>query len=85
MKRRVIEHKVYDEYCKVGRTYYTIEELVPTMFGGEKYKTLRHAECYGHDVYHTTTTFKSADAANEMIDNLNKGTPRDVTISKVIA
>lgn len=87
MKYRILEHLVYDEYCKVERTYYTIEELVPVpkLFGGgEKWKALKHRVCYGHDVHTTVTEFKTSDDAALLIVKLLEGLPRDTVVSKVI-
>lgn len=84
MKYRVIEHNMYDELCEVERTYYTVEELVPAMFSGEKYKALKHRECSGYDVYMMVTEFSSTEHANALIDKLNKGIPRDTLVSRVV-
>ena len=75
---------MYNEYCMVERTYYTVEELVSGWFG-ERYKALSHGECgmSGH-TYQAVTTFDSSDSASAMIDRLNKGTPCDTVVSREI-
>lgn len=84
MKYRIIEHRIYNEYCEVEQTYYTVEELVSKLFGGLKYKTLKHVICTGYDSYKVVTTFKTTDDAVKLIDNLNEGTPRDTVVSTTV-
>jgi len=82
---RVRKHDTYDEFCKVVKTYYSIQELGTGIFGGPTWKTLTHMVGSGMHISKIATRFESEVLAMKVIGRLVKGTPQNTTVSKVVS
>ena len=76
MKRRILNHKRYDEKCRLANEWWTIEEWRKGLF---KWRWYVIDEC-GYDI-RTAVEFKTLEEAQEVLDRIKHGDPRDTVVS----
>ena len=83
MRYRIVHKQWFDEKALPGQEHWIIETLRLGLFG-DKWKPVKHFECYGMDAYKVTTEFKSVDETREMIERLQADTPVTTWVSTVV-